>query len=79
MPIILAIQEAEMRRIMVQSQFGQIVCETLSRKKKSQKTAGGVAQGIGPEFKHQYYKKKKKESTGLFMPNCMKSTRTANS
>jgi hypothetical protein len=29
-PIILAAQEAEIRRIMVQSQPGQIVCETLS-------------------------------------------------
>jgi hypothetical protein len=33
MPVILATQEAEIRRIMVQSQPGQIVCETLSRKK----------------------------------------------
>jgi hypothetical protein len=28
--VILATQEAEIRRIVVQSQFGQIVCETLS-------------------------------------------------
>jgi hypothetical protein len=33
MPVILAIQEAEIRRIEVQSQPGQIVLETLSRKK----------------------------------------------
>jgi hypothetical protein len=32
----------------------QIVPETLSPKR-----AGGVAQGIGPEFKAQYHKKKK--------------------
>jgi hypothetical protein len=32
MPIILAIQEAEIRRSKVESQFGQIVLETLSRK-----------------------------------------------
>jgi hypothetical protein len=32
MPIILATQEAEIRRIVVQSQPGQIVCETLSQK-----------------------------------------------
>jgi hypothetical protein len=32
-PIILATQEAEIRRIMVQSQLGQIVHETLSQKK----------------------------------------------
>jgi hypothetical protein len=49
----------------------QIVCETLSQKKKkkrkkkeknpSQKRAGVVAQGVGPEFKPQYSKKKKKK------------------
>jgi hypothetical protein len=39
---------------------GQIVHETLSRKYPSQKSAGGVAQGEGPEFKSQYCKKKKK-------------------
>jgi hypothetical protein len=37
---------------------GQIVLETLSQKNPSQKKAGGVAQGIGPEFKSQYRKKK---------------------
>jgi hypothetical protein len=30
-------------------------------KKPSQKRAGGVAQGKGPEFKPQYRKKKKKK------------------
>jgi hypothetical protein len=45
---------------MVQSQPRQIVQETLSPKNPSQKRAGGVAQGVGPEFKHQYHKKKKK-------------------
>jgi hypothetical protein len=34
-PIILAIQEAEIRRITVQSQPRQIVLKTLSQKKKS--------------------------------------------
>jgi hypothetical protein len=34
MPVILAIQEAAIRRIMVQSQQWQIVQETLSQKKK---------------------------------------------
>jgi hypothetical protein len=29
------------------------------KKKKSQKKAGGVAQGVGLEFKPQYHKKKK--------------------
>jgi hypothetical protein len=32
MPVILAIQEAEIRRIAFQTQLGQIVCETLSQK-----------------------------------------------
>jgi hypothetical protein len=27
----------------------------------SQKRAGGVAQGVGPEFKPQYHKKKKRK------------------
>jgi hypothetical protein len=37
MPVILATQEAEIRRIMVQSQPGQTVCETLPQKNPSQK------------------------------------------
>jgi hypothetical protein len=45
MPVILATQEAEIKRIAVQSQLRQIVHETLSRKNPSQKWAGGVAQG----------------------------------
>jgi hypothetical protein len=39
---------------MVQSQPRQIVCKTLSqKKKKSQKRGGRMAQGVGPEFKLQ--------------------------
>jgi hypothetical protein len=45
---------AEIRRIAVQSQPEQIVRETLSQKNPSPKRAGGVAQGVGPEFKLQY-------------------------
>jgi hypothetical protein len=59
--IILATQEAEVRRITVQSQPGQIVSKMLSRKNPSQKRAGGIAQGVGPEFKPQYCKNTKKE------------------
>jgi hypothetical protein len=33
-------------------------------KNSSQKRAGGVAQGVGPEFKPQYQKKKKKKKKG---------------
>jgi hypothetical protein len=40
---------------------GQIVHETLSQKNPSRKRAGVVAQGVCPEFKSQYCKKKKKE------------------
>jgi hypothetical protein len=57
MPIILATQEAEMRRITVRSQPGQINSQELIPKIPNTKRAGGVAQGIGPEFKPQYSKK----------------------
>jgi hypothetical protein len=57
MPVILASQEAEIQRLTVQGQPRQIVQETLSRKNSSQKRAGGVARGVGPEFKPQYHKK----------------------
>jgi hypothetical protein len=55
--VILATQEAESRRIMVQSQPRQTVYETLSQKNPSQKRAGEVALGECPEFKPQYSKK----------------------
>jgi hypothetical protein len=54
MPVIIATQEAEIRRIAVQSQYGQIVLKTLSQKIPSQKRADGVTQGVGPEFKPHY-------------------------
>jgi hypothetical protein len=59
MPVILATQETEIRRIMVQSQPRQIVHKTLFRKTLHKNRAGGVAQGEGPEFKPQYHLKKK--------------------
>jgi hypothetical protein len=49
MPVIPATQEAQIRRIAVQSQPGQIVCKTLPQNK----TFHRVAQGIVPEFKPQ--------------------------
>jgi hypothetical protein len=52
-PVILATQEEEIRRIEVQSQHRQIVPKTLSQKNPSQKRAGGVAQDVDPEFKPQ--------------------------
>jgi hypothetical protein len=64
-PVILATQEAETRRIMVQSQPRQIVCETLSQKDPSQKWAGRVAEGVGPEFKPQTQPPQKKKTPRL--------------
>jgi hypothetical protein len=57
MPVIPATQEAEIRKIVVQSQPGQIVQETLIQKTLHKKRAGGVTQGVGSEFKSQYCKK----------------------
>jgi hypothetical protein len=37
--------------------------QDLILKKPSQRKAGEVAQGVAPEFKPQYHKKKKKKST----------------
>jgi hypothetical protein len=59
-PVILAIQEAEIRRIGDRSQPEQIVLETLTQKKLFTKKAGGVSQDVGLEFKLQYCKEKKK-------------------
>jgi hypothetical protein len=54
-PVILATQEAEIRRIEIQSQPGQTVHKNLSqKKKKSPKRADRVAQGVGHEFKPQH-------------------------
>jgi hypothetical protein len=60
-PVIPATQEAEITRTTVQSQSGANSSQdTISEKNPSQKRAGGVAQGLVPEFKAQYRKKKKK-------------------
>jgi hypothetical protein len=57
--IILAIQEAEIGRIKVQSQPRQIVRKTLFQNTPlpEKKMVGGVAQGVGPEFKPPYQEK----------------------
>jgi hypothetical protein len=52
MSLTLATQEAEIRRTAVGSQPGKTV--RLSQKTPKQKRAGGVAQGVGPEFRPQY-------------------------
>jgi hypothetical protein len=56
MPVILA-SYSEIRRIVVRSQARPIVLKTLSQKYPAQRRAGGVAQGVSPEFKPQYHKK----------------------
>jgi hypothetical protein len=61
-PIILATQEAEIRRIAVQIQPRQ--ADSLwdpILKITHYKRAGGLAQGEGPEFKPQYHKKQNKK------------------
>jgi hypothetical protein len=59
-PVIPATQETENRRVTAGSQSRQIVIETLAQENSSPKRAGGVAQGIGPEFKPQHWKKNEK-------------------
>jgi hypothetical protein len=54
-PVILATQEVEIRTIMVQSQPGQIIQETLSQKNSSPKRVSGAAQSVGPELKPKYH------------------------
>jgi hypothetical protein len=58
--VILASQEAEIRSNVVQSQPRQIVHKTLSQKKKkiTKKRADRMSQGVGPEFKLLYHKRK---------------------
>jgi hypothetical protein len=57
MSVILATQEAEIRRIVVQSQSWANSLRDLILKKTITKRAGGVVQGIGPQLKPQYRKK----------------------
>jgi hypothetical protein len=58
MLVILATQEAEIRRISVGSQPGR---DPISKKTHHNKRTGRVAQGVDPEFKPQYCQKKKKK------------------
>jgi hypothetical protein len=61
-PVIPATQEAEVRRITVRGQPGQTVLETLSQNTHHKK----MAQDVGPEFKPQCSKKKKKSEFTLY-------------
>jgi hypothetical protein len=45
---------AEIRKIEVRSQPGEMVHESVSQNTYHKKRAGGVAQGEDPEFKPQY-------------------------
>jgi hypothetical protein len=65
MPVILATQEAQIRRIMIQSQPGVIVWGTLSQKTHHKKRASGVAQSVDHEFKSQCCKKQTKNDQVL--------------
>jgi hypothetical protein len=61
-----ATQEAEIRRILDRSLPRQIVTrDPIWKKPFTKKRAGGVAQGVGPDFKPQYAKKKKKKKGNL--------------
>jgi hypothetical protein len=74
MPAILATQEAEIRKIELQSQPGQIVHETLSQKYPTTTTKcwwNGSGDERGPKFKHQCHKKKKKKKEVLRYLNCL--------
>jgi hypothetical protein len=63
-PVILATQEEEIRKIEVLSRPEQTVHETPSPNNPiTKKRDGGVVGGIGPSFKPQYYKNNKKRKT----------------
>jgi hypothetical protein len=63
-PVILATQEGEIRRITVQSQPRQIVCETLSRKHPSQKGLAECLKVKALSSSPSTVKKKKSHSLG---------------
>jgi hypothetical protein len=66
-----------MRRMMVQSQYWQIVCEALPRKNPSQKKrTGAVVEGVGPKFKPQHKKKKKRKEFFFLFTKCVLLTTT---
>jgi hypothetical protein len=56
MSVILATQGAEIRRIKVPSQPWANSSQDPILENPSQKRAGGMAQGVGPEFKPHYCK-----------------------
>jgi hypothetical protein len=66
LPIILATQRAENRRITVQSQPRQIVCKTLSQKTLHEIRAGEWLKVKAMRlFKSHYWKRKKKKDVTM--------------
>jgi hypothetical protein len=63
-PVILATQEAEIRRIVVWSQPQANSSWDPISKNPSQNRAGGVAQGVGPKLNPVPRKEKKKKKEG---------------
>jgi hypothetical protein len=53
-PIILATQEAEIKRLLIRSQPGKIVCETLSQQYPTLKRDGRLAQVVEPLLSRQF-------------------------
>jgi hypothetical protein len=64
MPVILATQEAEIKRIAVQSQPGRIVRSYLENTLHKKGLVEWLK--VGPEFKPQYLKKKKKKTNNVY-------------
>jgi hypothetical protein len=73
-PVIPATQGAEIKNNAIQSQSEeQIVLQTLSQKNPSQKRSSGVASGVGPGFKPQSCKKRKRKEGSKSQPVKYKS------
>jgi hypothetical protein len=72
-PVVLAMQEAEIRRIKVQRAWANSSVRPYPEKILHKKRAGGVVQAVGPEFKPQYHQKKKK--CNIYTVECYKPTK----
>jgi hypothetical protein len=72
-PVILATQEAEIRRIPIRSQHREIVHKTLSQKNLPLKRAGAVVQGVSPKFKPQFCKNKTKKKRVSYLDSLLDS------
>jgi hypothetical protein len=70
-PVTLTTWEAEIRKNMVQSQPRHTVPATPCLEKTlHKKRSGGVAEGVGPEFKPETHQKKKKKEAVFNNHNC---------